>query len=151
MRKLPVVLTVTAVIALLGLTAWLNDSFNLHGAGRAVYTAECAGGAWQGTICTGHLVAGDQHRFVALKNHGEVLYWRVGARQVSGKLTDCTIADAKDWSCRQATAQPPAVTMAMKNGRAVGMPGQVPPHHCVAKWKWLLLERGVTWLHDAET
>jgi hypothetical protein len=139
------------VVVLLGLTAWLHDSITLHGAGHPVYTAECAGGTWQGTTCTGHLVAGDQHRFVALKNHSEVLYWMVGSPQPSGKLSDCTISDVKDWSCRQAPAQPPAIIMAMKNGRPVATTGQVPPHHCVAKWKWVLLLRGVTWLHEADT
>lgn len=136
---------------LLGLTAWLHDFITLDDIGRTVYTAECAGGSWQGTTCTGHLVAGDRHRFKALKNHGEVLYWTAGLRQASGKLSDCTIADAKDWSCRQATAQPPAVTMAMKNGRAVALPGQVFTHHCVDKWKWVLLQRGMTWFNQANT
>lgn len=151
MKKLPVVLTVIVVVFLLGLTGWLHDFITLGGAGRTVYTAECADGAWRGTTCTGHLVAGYRHRFKALKNHGEVLYWTAGSPQPSGKLGDCTVSDAKNWSCRQAPAQPPAITMAMKNGRAVATPAQASSHHCVEKWKWVLLERGVTWFHEADT
>lgn len=151
MKKLPVVLTVSVVVLLLGLLGWLHDFVTLSGSGRTLYTAECAGGVWRGTTCTGHLVAGNRHRFKTLKNHREVLYWTAGVAQPSGKLSDCTVEDAKDWSCRQAPAQPPAITMTMKNGRAVAAPGYEPTHHCVEKWKWLLLERRVTWFHEADT
>lgn len=145
------VVTVSLVVVLVVLVGWLHDFVTLGGAGRVVYTAECVGGSWQGTTCTGHLVAGARNRFKTLKNHGEVLYWTVGSPQPSGKLGDCVIADAKDWSCKQAPAQPPAVTMAMKNGRPVAVPGQALNHHCVEKWKWLLLQRGLDWFHEADT
>ena len=151
MKNPLVVVTVSVVIFLVGLVGWLHDFVTLGGAGRVVYTAECMGGVWQGTTCTGHLVAGARHRFKALRNHGEVLYWTAGSPQPSGKLSDCVIQDAKDWSCKQAPAQPPAITMAMRNGRPVAAQGQALQHHCVEKWKWLLLQRGVDWFHEADT
>jgi hypothetical protein len=142
---------VAVVVVLLGVMAWLDDFITLNGTGRTVYTAECSGGSWQGRTCTGRLVAGDRHRFRALKNHREVLYWTAGSPLPSGKMTDCTITDARDWTCREAPSQPPPLTMTMANGRAVAAPGRALTHHCVEKWKWLLLSSGVTWIHDANT
>lgn len=151
MKKTPVMVTVGVVVVMLVVMAWLHDFVTLGGAGRTVYTAECAGGAWRGTRCSGHLVAGNRYRFRALKNHREVLYWTAGSPEPSGKMSDCAVDDAKNWVCQQAPAQPAAITMAMRNGRAVAAPGQVLTHHCIDKWKWLLLDKGVTWFHDANT
>jgi hypothetical protein len=151
MRRIHVVWLVSGVVVLLGFTAWLHDFVTPSGAGRTVYTAECAAGSWRGKTCTGHLIAGDRYRFRALKNHREVLYWTAGSTQPSGKMTDCTVLNARDWTCRQAPSQPPPMTMAMANGHAVAAPGQAPTRHCVDKWKWLLLAGGVTWFQDANT
>jgi hypothetical protein len=151
MKKFPVMVTVGLVVVLLIVIGWLHDFVTLGGAGRTVYTAECAGGAWQGMTCTGHLVAGNRYRFRALKNHREVLYWTAGSPEPSGKMSECTVDDAKNWVCQHAPARPAAITMAMRNGRAVAAPGQVLTHHCIDKWKWLLLDKGVTWFHDANT
>lgn len=151
MKKLTLVVMLSLVVAMLVAMGWLHDFVTLGGAGRTVYTAECAAGAWKGARCTGHLVAGNRYRFRALRHHREVLYWTAGSPQPSGKMTGCAVENAKNWTCTQAPAQPVAITMAMRNGRAVAGPGQVLTHHCVDKWKWLLLDAGVTWFREANT
>jgi len=153
MKKVPVTVKVIvgSVLTLLVVMGWLDDFVTLGGGGRTVYTAECAAGTWHGTSCSGHLIAGDRYRFRVLKNHREVLYWTAGSPQPSGKMSDCSVQNAKNWTCMQAPAQPVAITMAMQNGRAVAAPGQALTHHCIEKWKWVLLDKGVTWFHDANT
>jgi hypothetical protein len=150
MKRLSLTVTVIAVLALVGLTGWLHDFVTLSGA-HTVYVAECAGGVWQGTTCTGHLVAGDRYRLKALKPHSEVLYWTAGATKPSGKLTECVIENAKNWSCRQTSDQQQTVTHALRNGHPVVEPGKARPFHSVDKWKWLLLEQGVSVFHEADT
>ena len=47
----------------------------------------------------GTLGAADRYRCRAVKAHHEVLFWRVGVAEESGKLTDCQIQDGRNWIC----------------------------------------------------
>ena len=149
LSKKPLYLALAVTLALLSLTAWLHDFFSTTGA-RTVYTAECAGGSWRGHACTGHLIVGDRYRFKILKSHSEVLYWVAGSSEPSRKLAGCKIENAKEWVCPVPVDAHAIIATAMRHGDAVPQLGKTKPFHAVPKWKWLLLEQGVTLFHDAD-
>ena len=136
-------------LALLGLlllviaVAWLNDRVAWQGE-HTVYTADCAGGAWQDARCTGRLVAGPRYRFRALKAHAEVLFWTVGSAQPSGKFVDCRIADGRNWSCPPNADAVRTIAHELAGGQAQRDAAvALRDFHQVPKWKWLLLRAGV--------
>jgi hypothetical protein len=147
--KGPLYGTLVFTLALLCLTAWLHDFFTSTGA-KTVYTAECAGGAWRGRTCTGHLVVADRHRFKPLKAHSEVLYWVAGSSDPSRKLEGCKIDNAKDWTCPIPADAHAMIATAMQYGEPIGQPGKTMAFHAVPKWKWLLLEQGASFFHEAD-
>jgi hypothetical protein len=134
--------TVTGLIALLalaGLFAWLNDFITLQGE-RTIYTVECEGGPWNGDTCAGRLVAGSRYRFRALRIHDEVLFWRVGVREQSGRLAGCNIQDGRNWQCPPGAEAARSITLVMDHGEAVPGPvGTTLAFHPVPKWRWLFL------------
>ena len=132
----------TAVLAMLVLIGWLQDFVTISGA-RTVYTVECAGGRWEGLRCGGHLAASHRYRLKVLKRRGEVLYWIAGSPSASQKLTPCVIENAKNWDCTQAPGAADAPVRAMKHGQPIVSPEPLRAIHSVAKWKWLLAERGL--------
>jgi hypothetical protein len=147
--KGPLYGTLVFTLVLLCLTAWLHDFFSTSGA-RTIYTAECADGAWRGRTCTGHLVMADRHRFKALKAHSEVLYWIAGSSHPSRKLEGCKIDNAKDWTCPIPADAHAMIATAMQYGEPIGQPGKTMAFHAVPKWKWLLLEQGASFFHEAD-
>jgi hypothetical protein len=137
---------VLVVAALCGV-AWATDFVTPQGE-RTVYTAECERGIWQGAHCTGTLVAGVRHRFRALKAHKEVIFWSVGvATEPSGKFTQCTIHDGRNWVCPAANAD---AARAVAREMVVGRPVPLRPFHSISKWQWQLLRAGVWVGDDAE-
>lgn len=141
---------ILAVAVFLGVVAWLHDFITPEGA-KTVYTANCANGQWQGAICTGTLRAGDRYRFRTLKPHSEVLFWVAGSAEPSGKLAPCVIENAKQWVCKRSADSARTITHEMKFGHPVAEPqGPARAFHPVAKWKWLLLDRGVSIFHEAD-
>lgn len=141
---------VVAVLLFLGVVAWLHDFITLDGA-RTVYTAVCANGQWRGAACTGTLRAGDRYRFRTLKPHSEVIFWVAGSREASGKLAPCEIENAKQWTCKPGPDSARTITHEMRFGQPVPEPkGPARAFHPVAKWKWLLLDRGATLFHEAD-
>ena len=146
--KYPVI---AVAVGILSLVAWLDDFVTLHGA-KTVYTADCAQGAWRGGICDGTLVASGRYRYRVLKAHNEVLFWVAGSTaEPSGKLTDCVIDSAKDWSCPPNADSVRTIIHAMKHGQPVVEPGKpARPFHPVPKWKWLLLDAGASYFHEAD-
>jgi len=145
--KYPVIV---AAVGILCLVAWLDDFITLHGA-KTVYTADCAQGTWQGGICGGTLVAGGRYRYRVLKAHNEVLFWIAGSTEPSGKLTECVIDSAKDWSCPPNADSARTIIHAMKHGQPVVDPGKpARPFHPIPKWKWLLLDADVPYFHAAD-
>jgi hypothetical protein len=126
--------------------AWATDFITPQGE-RTVYTAECERGAWQGAHCTGRLAAGARHRFRALKSHKEVIFWTVGAaNEPSGKFSQCTIHDGRNWVCPPNADAARAVAREM----AMGRPVPLRPFHPIAKWQWQLLKAGIWFGSDAE-
>jgi hypothetical protein len=136
---------VVLVLAVLGVFAWAADFVTLQGE-RTVYTANCQQGTWTGKRCSGTLVAGDRHRFRALKAHNEVLFWTVGARgEPSGKFIDCAIQDGRNWVCKPSPETPRTIAREMSFGKPVPDPsGLTKPFHPVPKWRWMLLRYGIT-------
>ena len=124
-------------------TAWSGDSITLQGE-RTVYTAACEQGAWQGSHCSGRLVAAQRYRFRALKAHNEVLFWTVGVTGPSGKYTECVISDGRNWQCKPNTDARLTITHQMVHGEPVHN-AQVHDlgYHQVQKWKWQLLSLGM--------
>jgi hypothetical protein len=140
---------VVLVLAVLGGFAWAADFVTLQGE-RTVYTANCEQGSWQGTRCSGTLVAGERHRFRALKAHGEVLFWTVGSKEPSGKFNDCDVKDGRNWTCKASPELPRAIAREMALGKPVPDPaGLTRPFHPVSKWRWMLLRYGIALGHEA--
>jgi hypothetical protein len=132
------------VLAVLGLLAWGNDFITLQDE-CAVYTAACQQGVWIGQRCTGKLVAAERFRFMALKEHHEVVFWSVGVAESSGRLTDCLIKDGRNWSCKPSADAWRTIAREMVHGRPVADDsGLARPLHAVAKWRWWLLRWGIS-------
>ena len=133
-----VVILVFAVVAV-----WASDKVTWQ-AERTIFTVRCDGGGWQGLACTGRLVAAERYRFRALKPHNEVLFWVVGSSDPSGKMTDCTILDGRNWTCRESEQSARSITRTMSDGLAVHeTTGVTRPFVAIDKWKWMLLTAGV--------
>jgi hypothetical protein len=147
--KAPLYATLAFTAALLCVTAWMHDFFSATGA-KTVYTAECADGVWRGKTCTGRLVVGDRHRFKALKAHSEVLYWVAGSSEPSHKLEGCKIDNAKEWTCPAPADAHAIIATEMHHGDPVALAGKTKAFHGVPKWKWMLLEQGAAFFHDAD-
>jgi hypothetical protein len=73
-----------------------------------------------------------------------VLFWTVGASEPSGKYTDCTIADAQNWSCKPNADAARTIAHQMVHGRPTSDPAaNTLPFHETSKWKWMLLRMGI--------
>lgn len=135
--------TLALIAVLLVFIAWADDFVTLQGE-HTIYTVTCQDGTWQRTVCTGRLKAGDRYRFRALKQRREVLFWRVGADEPSGKFTNCDIRDGRNWSCRANADAARTITLALARGRAQhDASGATRPFHAISKWKWWCLRLGV--------
>ncbi len=139
---------VFCVLAALGFAAWASDFVTLQGE-RTVYTVDCTNGVWQGDRCTGQVEAGSRYRYRALKPHGEVIFWTLGTREPSGKFSECTIQDGRNWECKVCPDAARSITLQMSQGVPVAATETVTrPFRAVSKWRWLLLKRGFTADHD---
>jgi hypothetical protein len=143
-------LSVLLLLSVLGVFAWAADFVTLQGE-RTVYTANCQQGTWSGTRCSGTLVAGDRYRFRALKAHGEVLFWTVGAKgEPSGKFSDCVIRDGRNWACKASAETARAIAREMALGKPVpDAAGLTKPFHPIPKWRWMLMQWGITLGNEA--
>lgn len=142
-------LFVTATLAVVAAMAWASDTVTLQDE-RTIYTVECRQGSWQAQHCSGRLVTADRFRFRALKARGEVLFWRVGAAEPSGKFTDCQVQDGRNWNCRPTAETSGTVAHEIVHGRPIAdTSGLAQPLHAVPKWKWWLLRRGISIGNDA--
>jgi hypothetical protein len=135
---------VLLVLVALGFAAWASDFVTMQGE-RTVYTVDCANGAWQGDHCSGQVAAGIRYRYRALKPHGEVIFWTVGTSEPSGKFKECTIQDGRNWVCKVCADAARSITLQMAQGVPVSAaPAVTRPFRAVPKWRWLLLQRGLT-------
>lgn len=136
-------LALLAMFGLLLLYAWATDSITLEGE-RTIYTVGCKGGGWAGPRCSGDLVAAERFRFRALRAHGEVLFWTVGASGPSGRYTDCKIHDGRNWQCQPSAEARRTITLQMERGVAVpDTAGRTLEFRAVPKWKWGLIRVGL--------
>lgn len=132
-------LVVIAIVVAIGAAAWVTDFVTLQGE-WTVYTASCEGGAWQGGECTGNQVSGPRYRFRALKIHREVLFWTAGERSESGRFSDCTIQDGRNWTCPPNGDAKKTITHQMVAGKPqADAAAHATEFHRVPKWKWELL------------
>jgi len=130
-------------LLLLGFLAWITDGITLEGE-RTVYTPRCEDGKWQGSTCTGKLVAGDRYRFRALRAHGEVFFWTSGETGPSGKFTDCVIKDGRNWKCNPNADFSLTITREMVHGcPVVDSSGQALPFRQISKFRWMILRSGI--------
>jgi hypothetical protein len=137
-----------AILLVLSALLWASDSITMQDE-RTIFTAECDHGIWQGTHCSGRLAAGARYRFRALRDRGEVLFWKVGTADPVGSLGPCDITDGRNWTCRPGSDAPRSITLQMAEGRPVAEPGApTRPCHAVAKWKWWLLNVGIPLSRD---
>jgi hypothetical protein len=128
---------------LLGVWAWFTDFVTIQGE-TTVYTADCANGEWKGDLCTGRLVPGERYRFRALTRRREVLFWKLGRDEPSGRFLQCQIESGRSWACAATPEAKRTITLSVVRGRATHDPsGATQPFHGVAKWRWLLLHWGV--------
>lgn len=135
---------VIGVVGVLGFAGWASDFVTMQGE-RTIYTVDCVGGAWQGDRCSGQVSSGPRYRYRALKPHGEVVFWTVGTKEPSGKFDKCTIQDGRNWLCQICPDAARSITLQMAQGMPVPGPEKVTrPFRAVSKWRWLLLQRGLT-------
>ncbi len=133
---------VVLLFALLLFGAWASDFITMQGE-RTVYTVECHGGTWTDDRCSGELVASNRYRYRALKPHNEVIFWKVGSSDHSGKFDDCAIKDGRNWVCKPSSDASRSITLVMTEGKPLPGPvGVTQPFRAVSKWRWLLLDRG---------
>ena len=143
-------LFVCAVLAVLFGIIWADDAISLQGQ-RSVYTAECQDGGWQVMHCVGRLAAGARYTFQVAKGRNEVLFWRLDAPRAIGHLTNCVIADGRNWTCKSEPDAERAITMQMQNGSPMpSQNGNPSAFHAVPKWRWWLLRFGMAWGHDVK-
>lgn len=148
MNKLTV-WTLVVVIALLAIVAWADDFVTLQGE-YTIYTVTCEDGQWNGTRCSGRLAPGDRYRFRALRQRKEVLFWRVGVPEPSGKFTHCDITDGRNWTCTANEDAARSITLALARGRAQhDATGAARPFHAISKWKWWSMRVGLGLFHRA--
>ena len=133
-----------AILAALGIFMWAVDYITLEGE-WTIYTTQCQAGKWLDERCTGQLQAGDRHRFRALKNRGEVLFWIMGTNEPSGKLAPCEIHNRANWTCEGGPDATRSITVEMRKGRAVPKTmSDSPTIHAVPKWRWMLIKYGIS-------
>lgn len=122
---------------------WATDFITLKGE-WTVYTVDCKGGSWENNACSGTLVPSRRYRFRALKAHSEVLFWIAGEKEPSGKYSDCTIEDGREWSCKPNADAVRSITHRMVHGCPMS-DHSVPTlsFHQVPKMKWELLRLGI--------
>jgi hypothetical protein len=132
-----------ALFCAVAFSAWSNDNITLQGE-RTVYTAACEQGVWQGSRCSGRLVAAQRYRFRALKAHNEVRFWTVGGAGPSGTYTGCAISDGRNWQCKPNADARLTITHQMAHGEPV-LDARVRELGVqrVQKWKWQLLRLGM--------
>ncbi len=138
------------VFLALGVWAWLTDFVTIQGE-ATVYTVECSGGQWRGELCTGTLVPADRFRFRALPRRREVLFWTPGRDEPSGRFSGCQIEDGRNWTCPGGNDAARTIAVGLMRGRALHDPsGHARPFHAVFKWRWLLLQWGVSTGNSAD-
>jgi hypothetical protein len=138
-RTLYVLLVVVAITLLV----WGSDRITLQGE-RTIYTVKCEQGVWDGTRCTGRLVAGERFAFRASPRRNEVIYWIRNSNAPSGKYSDCAVKDRNNWSCNVQVGQLPSIAYELTDGRPTRSDGGLTlPFHDVPKWKWWLIDIGL--------
>ena len=144
-RLVPAVFILLILVALV----WGSDRITLQGE-RTIYTVECGQGAWDGTTCTGHLVAGPRYAFRALPRRHEVIYWIRDSQSPTEKYTDCTVKNRDNWSCNVEVGKSSSVAYEMVDGRPTrGMLGLTVQYHDVSKWKWWVIKCGARFFNHA--
>ncbi len=135
--------TLALVAIVLVIVAWADDFVSLQGE-HTIYTVTCEDGQWNGNVCSGRLAPGYRYRFRALKKRKEVLFWRVGVSEPSGKFTDCDITDGRNWRCTANADAARSITLALVRGRAQhDATGATRPFHAISKWKWWCMRAGL--------
>jgi hypothetical protein len=134
---------VILLLGALGFAGWASDFVTKKGE-RTIYTVECHGGAWKGDECADKLAAGPRYRYRALKPHNEVIFWIVGSKEPSGRLSPCVIESGRNWICKPGGDAARSITLEMVDGAAVAGPaGVTRPFRAVSKWHWILINRGL--------
>jgi hypothetical protein len=147
MRRLIVGMLFAALVAI---PLWASDRITLQGE-RTIFTARCVQGTWQVAHCTGHLAPGERHAFRASVRRHEVIYWIRDSNAPSGKYSDCTVVDRDNWSCNVEVNQQPSIAYEMVKGRPTRAAVEgILPYRAVAKWKWWLMNAGLTVFTDAD-
>lgn len=135
--------TLAIVLTLLLVFAWADDFVTLQGE-YTIYTVTCEDGQWKSTLCSGRLAAGDRYRYRALRQRKEVLFWRVGVSEPSGKFTNCAITDGRNWTCKANEDAVRSITLGLVRGRAQhDTSGVTKTFHAISKWKWWCLHVGL--------
>jgi hypothetical protein len=143
LRTSSALLLFVPVLVLLGLWAWLTDFVTIQGE-STIYTVACSGGQWRGDTCVGRLEASDRFRFRALPRRQEVLFWKLGKAEPSGRYTTCRIEDGRNWACPPSADAPRTITLSLVGGRAMHDPaGLAQGFRAVEKWRWMLLRWGL--------
>lgn len=135
---------VAVVLAALVGAGWASDFVTMQGE-RTIYTVDCAKGTWEGDNCKGELKLAGRYRYRALKAHNEVIFWVVGEAGASSKFSDCLIEDGRNWTCKPNADAARSITLQMVHGTPMPGPADITrPLHAISKWRWHLLDHGMT-------
>ena len=141
---------VMVVVVGLGVFIWASDRITLEGE-RTIYTVACEQGVWDGLRCSGHLAAGDRHRFRSSRSRREIVYWIAGSSTPSGKYSECDVTDRDHWVCQAHAGEQPSIAHELSDGRPVQhVAGIDLPFHAINKWKWWALHFGIPGFSKAE-
>ena len=144
-------IAIIAMFAVLAAAAWSTDTITLQGE-RTIFTVDCIEGDWLGDHCSGTLGAADRYRYRALRAHREVLFWRVGVAEESGKLTDCQIQDGRNWVCNPDADASRSIALELRHGQPIAdSAGRTRSFHAVDKWRWWLMHWGIPAGTDANS
>jgi hypothetical protein len=139
----PAAIIFIPVILLLAAWAWLTDFVTIQGE-STIYTVACKGGDWKDEVCNTALAPGDRFRFRALPRRREVLFWRLGRDEPSGRFIGCQIEDGRNWTCPPSAEAGRTITLSLVRGQAVhDVTGHTQAFHAVHKWRWILLGSGL--------
>ena len=141
---------VMVVVVGLGVFIWASDRITLEGE-RTIYTVACEQGVWDRLRCSGHLTAGDRHRFRSSRSRREIVYWIAGSPTPSGKYSECDVTDRDRWVCQAHAGEQPSIAHELSDGRPVQRVAGIDlPFHAINKWKWWALHFGISGFSKAD-
>jgi hypothetical protein len=141
----------TSLFVVFALVVWFNDLATFYGE-TTVYTVRCDDGQWNALTCTGKMVAADRYQYRVSTARRKAAFAVLESPESSGRLTDCDVSDARNWTCLPRGDAARSIVLEMAAARpAHDTSGSTRPFHAVRKWKWWLLRYGIANIQRADS